>query len=395
MTRLALLRGTGWLLTAAMAVGVCNAQPSERFGGPRPGNGTPPANALQSRPTFNQQVEQTERRPAGNVKTLVEFTILLPRLGGAIDAQRWAKTFADLGVQAQFRGPNGADEPGIEEKVRGTLRSVKVVGELTTDGRLHVADRVYTAEDVRKLKEWVDSLQTYGAQGAPQGQPLWGLNESQFTAVYEALSAPVEAELEGQTLTAALQQFPLPAKHPLRRLSAADEWLAAHPGTTLENRVQGLSCGTALAVVLGEAGLGFSPARTPEGEIELHVQPLAAGGQVWPVGWELPPDVDHGTLVPVLHKFLEIGFDDAALQDVLDAAAAAMEVPFVVDYYRVRGTGVDLAERTVSYPAKRTTWALMLNSIIRKANLVKDVRVDEQGRPLLYITPFVPTAVER
>ena len=97
----------------------------------------------------------------------------------------------------------------------------------------------------------------------------------------------------------------------------------------------------------------------------------------------------------MLHKFSEIGFDDAALQDVLDAAAAVLETPILVDYHAVAGTGVDLAAKSVSYPVKRTTWALMLNTVIRKANLIKSVRMDELGRAFLYIEPFIPTAVER
>ncbi len=125
------------------------------------------------------------------------------------------------------------------------------------------------------------------------------------------------------------------------------------------------------------------------------MQPLSQKGQVWPVGWELPEEVDHGELVPILHKFLEIGFEDVALQDVLDAAAAAIEVPILVDYHAIRKSGVDLAKKSVSYPTRRTTWGLMLNTIIRKAHLIRQVRRDERGTPLVFITPFVSAPVER
>lgn len=377
-----------WSLTTASI----QAQPTERFGSGRPAT---PAPAVRPGPSFSEQLLQVERRPATNVKTVVEVTVLLPRLGAAVEAQRWAKTFSDLGVQAQFRNAIGTDELGVEESVRGTFRTVKVVGELTNDGRLQLGEQLYTHDDLRRLREWIESLQTYGAQGSPQGQPLWGLNERQFTELYEALSTAVTVELEGQPLNEALTQLPLPPQHALRRLAAADEWLAAHPAGVIENRVQGLSCGTVLALILSESNLGFAPARTPNGQLELHIAPRQSGQQVWPVGWNLPEGVDHGQLVPVLHKFLEIGFDKAALQDVLDAAAAAIEVPILVDYHATRGAGVDLEQKAVSYPAKRTTWSLMLNTVIRKANLIKEVRVDERGQPFLWIAPFVPTPVQR
>lgn len=346
---------------------------------------------------------QASRRPTlaeppatrANLKTFVEFTILTPRTGGQLEAQRWAKMLADLGVTVQMRGPVIGDELTVSESIRGTLRTVRVVGQLGAEGRLEFADRTFTANDLRKLDEWIRELKTYGAQGAPEGQPLWGLNEAQFTQVYQSLSTGVETELEGLSLTEALTKLPLPAAHPLRMHSTADAWLAQHPPRPIENRVQGLACGTVLALVLAEAGLGFHPARTPEGNIELRVQPLRSDAPSWPVGWTLPEGTTGGDVAPNLYKFVEIGFDDAALQDVLDAAAAAIDIPILVDYYAVRQTGVDLEQKTVSYPLKRTTWSLMLNTILRKANLIKEVRGDELGQPFVFIAPFVPTPVEK
>lgn len=395
-----LVAGIG--LWAAFAVTAMAQSGSQRFGRPR----TPASPSQPARPqtvpaqpvlprSFDEQVEQAARQPSQNLKTTIELTILTPAFGAALPAQRWAKTLSVLGVDAQFRSATGGDETGIEQFVRGPLRSVRIVGRLTADGDLDLVERVYTPDDERLLREWLDELKTYGAQGSPRGQPLWGLSQDQFNSVYQSLNRVVEVEVEGLPLTEVLAKLPLPTAHPLRNTVAADGWVAEHPASVVENRLQGLSCGTVLATVLGEAGLGFHPARTPDGRVELSVQPRTMGGQFWPVGWDLPEDVDHGTLVPMLHKFSDIGFTDAALQDVLDAAGAVLETPILVDYHAVRGTGVDLAAKSVSYPVKRTTWALMLNTVIRKANLIKSVRVDEQGRPFLIVEPFVPTPVER
>lgn len=346
---------------------------------------------------------QSLRRPTtaeppatrANLRTFVEFTILTPRAGGQLEAQRWAKILADLGVTAQMRGPVIGDELTVSESIRGTLRTVRVVGRLGAEGRLEFADRTYTPTDLRKLEEWIRELKTYGAQGAPEGQPLWGLNEAQFTQVYQSLSTAVETELEGLSLNEALTKLPLPAAYPLRIHSSTDAWLAQHPPRPIENRVQGLACGTVLALVLAEAGLGFHPVRTPEGSVEFSVQPLRPGVPSWPVGWTLPEGTTGGDIAPNLYKFVQIGFDEAALQDVLDAAAAAIDVPLLVDYHAVRLTGVDLEQKAVSYPLKRTSWSLMLNTILRKANLIKEVRADELGKPFVYIAPFVPTPVEK
>ncbi|MCA9053961.1 MAG: hypothetical protein KDA75_09000 [Planctomycetaceae bacterium] len=393
-------------LTAALvllaAANVALGQPAERFGKrPAPGAEPAPSSAPfnpatgQLPPSFGAQVDQAARQRRDHLQTFVDVVILTPQFGATVAAQRWAKVLNEMDVQAQFRAPIGTDELGVDESIRGTFRNVKVVGQLTEDGRLQLGDELYTPDDVRKLKEWLDETKAYGAQGAPLGKPLWGLNPNQFSEIYESLAVPVEKELEGASLTAAIDRLPLPQKHPLRNSAAADGWLSTHPAAVVENRLQGLSCGTVLALILREAGLGFQPLRTPSGSLELSVKPLAAGEQFWPVGWDLPEDVDHGQLVPVLHRFTEIGFENAALQDVLDATSAAIEVPILVDYYAVRASGVDLADKAVSLPIGRTTWSLMLNRVIRKANLTKSVRTDEQGRPFVYVEPFVPTPVER
>lgn len=360
-----------------------HAQPGRTPPGVRPG------------PGFGAQVGAAGRQPAANLKTSVEFTILMPRFGAGVEGQRWGKTLTDLGVTAQMRSAVVGDELSVDESVRGTLRTVRVVGQLMADGRLEFLDRTFAPNDVRKLEEWIRELQTYGAQGAPEGQPLWGLSEAQFTAVFEALSVAVEQEVEGKTLREALALLPLPESHRLMMHSSADAWLAEHPAGVIENRLKGISCGTVLALVLAEAGLGFHPVRTPDGRVELSVHPRRPGEQVWPVGWQLPEGTTGGDVAPNLFKFVEIGFDDAALQDVLDAASAAIEVPLLVDYHAVRASGVDLAATNVSYPFKRTSWSLMLNTIIRKAGLIKEVRADELGRPFVYIAPFVATPVEK
>jgi hypothetical protein len=380
----------GLLLVAAVALPVVAQSRSERFSG----SGRRPAAAGEDRPTFGEGVDAEERKPRVNLSTVVEMTVLIPRAADQLAAQRWARVLGDLGVTAQMRQPILGDELHIEERVRGTLRLVEVTGQLTDDGDLQFAHRSYSPQQNRELKEWVDELLAYGAQGAPAGKPLWGLTELQFSEVYDSLSQPVAEELEGKTLDEAIAALPLPSAHPLERLSTADAHLLDAPAGVVQNRVQGLTTGTALAIILQESGLGFHPLRTPDGSLTLAIEPLQAGMQPWPVGWELSEESPQSDAAPALFKFVEIGFEDAALQDVLDAAAAAIEIPIVVDYQGTAAEGVDLAEQLVSLPVKRTSWSLMLNSVLRKAHLIKEVRRDEANRPFLYVAPFVPTRVE-
>lgn len=326
----------------------------------------------------------------GRLKTTIEMTLLTPRFGAGVDAQKWAKVLGDLGVIAQFRQPVLGDEPKIEDHVRGTLRTVEVVGALAPDGTLRFTELGFTVEDGKALAEWVAELQTYGAQGAPDGQPLWGLTKGQFDELYASLSQAVPEELEGLDVEQAIQKLPLPAAHPLKVRTTAEPRLKPGAARPVENRVAGFSCGTALAIVLAENGLAFRPLRTPDGGIELAVEPLNPAVLSWPQGWELENPTNQSDHLPRLFQFAEIGFENAALQDVLDACAAAVETPIVVDYESLTKQRVDLAKLQVSFPKKKTTWSLMLNQCIYKAGLTKQVRTDELGRPFLYISPFVP-----
>ncbi len=333
-------------------------------------------------------------KPLDGPRTFVDVTILTPSFGGALESQRWAKALSDLGIDVRFRQAIAGDKPEVSEKTRGTLRTVTLVGALGSKGTLEFPDRGFGLDEANAFAEWVDELKTYGAQGAPEGQPLWGLSRLQFNELFEALSEPATEEVEDLPLKEALSKLPLPAGHSLVLQSSAEAYLAKHPPGVVKNRLEGFSGGTALAIALQEAGLGFRPLRNPAGQIQLVVQPLDDISDPWPVGWPIDNPINQSDYAPAMFKFVEIGFDEVSLQDVLDAAAAAIEVPIIVNEYKTQQAKVDLETHLVSYRPQKTTWSLMINSCIRQAGLVKEVRTDEAGRAFVAIEPFVPQSLK-
>lgn len=335
---------------------------------------------------------QGERPAAANAeKTLVEFEILLPKLGDGLDAQTWGPVFEKMGVSVRFRQAILDEEPKVEERIRGSWRMVNVIGEMDLDGTLHFPDKTYTMSETRQLGEWVDELKTYGAQGAPDGKPAWGLSEAQFTAVYDALSTPIDAELAGIELPDAFQALKLPVDYPLRLQTTAEELLrspvSAHP---LRQDVRGLSMGTGLAIVLSDFGLGFRPLRNPKGTIDLVVEPLEDLKDPWPIGWELDPSQPRNEVAPALFAMVRAGFDDLPLQDVLDAIEQASQTPIIIDYRRCAARDIDPAEVKVSYPQKQTAWVLILRTVTAQARLTREIMLDEAGTPFVYVFPFEP-----
>jgi hypothetical protein len=241
------------------------------------------------------------------------------------------------------------------------------------------------------LKEWVDELKLYGAQGAPEGQPVWGLSEPQFNELFAALSRPIPADAEGQTVQTAIDQMGLPQAHPVRFHSTALKHLGGMESVPpVRQRLAGMSVGTGLAALLADYGLGFRPLRNPSGEIELVVQPLDDISDAWPVGWEPEDDSRRDKVAPALFKMVPVKFDDVPLQDVLDAISQATQTPIIVDHYATARQGIDLNTLTLSYPAKRTAWIIVINSAAARNRMVQKLRVDERGNPFVHIAPFVP-----
>jgi hypothetical protein len=336
---------------------------------------------------------QDERQ--AELRTLVDVEVLLPKLDTSLNAQTWGPVFGKLGVTVQFRQAIFDDKPAVTERIRGTYRLVKAVGEMDLNGTLKFPSRSFKLSDTAALTEWINELKTYGAQGSPEGKPLWGLKREDFDALFKDLSAPVTADVEGQELRAALQHLGLPAKYPVRLRESAESRLessAAHP---LRQEVRGFSVGTGLAIVLADYGLGFRPQRTPQATLELSVEPLQDMSQPWPIGWELEAKPPLNEQAPQLFNLITAGFEDLPLQDVLDAVEQASQTPIIVDYEQCAIREVDPRKAQVNFPQKKTAWAMLIRSVAAQARLTHELKVDEGGHIFVHVFPFVPRPAPR
>ena len=344
---------------------------------------------LQARHAEAQRFDDRDRRDES--KTIVEFEVLMPELGTGLNAQKWSSVFDRLDVSVRFRQAIANDKPGIDERTRGTLRIVTVVGEMDLDGSLHFEEHEFDMSDGAKLSEWIDELKTYGAQGSPEGKPVWGLTKEQFTEVYEELSHPISGSVKDLELSEAIAALEISEDYPLRLHSSAEEHLkpgaARHP---VRVDVESLSRGTGLAIVLADFGMGFRPLRTPRGDVELVVEPLGDISEPWPVGWEIEASLPRNRVAPNYFEMVTAGFDDVPLQDVLDAVAEASETPIIVNYERALAKEIDPADVAVSYPRKRTAWALLVRHVTARAKLTRSLLIDEAGQPFVYVYPFEP-----
>lgn len=345
---------------------------------------------LAAEPPLRKPV-RTARVPEDSFAKAPETEVILELLTGAgaaaEHAQQWGQQLQKLNVTFQSRQGVSTDKPHVKEQKLGRLRRVTVVALLDRNGKIVCEDRSFTLAQAQQLAEWVSELKAYGAQGAPQGKPMFGLDESQFKTLIQGLSPAVEAETIGLRFDAALSKLPLPSRHPVRLTPEGKRAIAAiDSNQTLQQSVKGLSVGTGLAVVLSEFGLAFKPLRTPEGSIELSIFPREDDSELWPIGWPLDPNRPQGQIAPALFKMVPVELNDVPLTEVLTAASTASEVPILLDYFPIDQQEIDVSELKVNVPARKTTWGLLLKQITFNHKLGRRIATDEAGRPLVLIT---------
>lgn len=330
-----------------------------------------------------------EKPKGAPLKTEVTVTLLLTRDSSALYAQEWGRTFRDLGISIRTRRSVLDDKPAIEENVRGTLREVRLTGTLDRNGIVQFPGHKFARSDVARLKEWLNELKTFGAQGSPESKPLWGLSNEQFKKVFTALSEASPANIQGLTLDAAIRKLEFPGSLPVRfDLDAQKRFSQIPKNDTVEYDLGKLAKGTALAIALKQYGLAFYPSRTPSGSLELLVTPWDATETPWPIGWELK--LSRNKTAPRYFELIPVQLSNVPLRDVLLAASKASGIPMLLDEYAVQQKEIDIDDIKVTVSKKRTTWGLLIRDAIGGTGLVRKLVIDERGQPFVWITVFKP-----
>ncbi|HID23808.1 MAG TPA: hypothetical protein EYP14_15620 [Planctomycetaceae bacterium] len=316
-------------------------------------------------------------------------------VAAGLAAQQWGRIFQQLGVPLRIRRPLLDDKPELKERQFGTIRRVTAVGRLQRTGRITFPDRSFTLRDRNLLKEWLRELQTYGAQGSPEGKPAFGLSPKQFQQVFQALTPQLEVDVHGRGLQDALTALPLPDAFPVHLSVAAKDLVRRTGDGRCSQHLKGLSLGTAFSALLNDFGLGFRPSRTPSGRIELRVEPLEEGHDHWPIGWELPEDVSRLELARDFFKLRLLEYRDEPLPDLLRTVSAASGIPILVDTHQLRKEGIALSRLRVEFPRRQASWSLLLRAATTPHKLTRRLRLDEAGRLLVWITSLRKSLKER
>lgn len=330
---------------------------------------------------------RTAPRPM-NGKVSVEF--FTGRQGVGLPAQEWAQAFEKIGRSVRIRPGRGEEQPEVRDDTIAGARRVTVIGKLEGNGQVVFPDRTFNSDQVLELDAWLKELEEFGAQGDPDGQPLWGLNEQQFGEIYEALSEQVVEDVRDLPLDDAVATLQIAENHRIRWSNDAERVLrdVNAPVRTVRQSLAGFSKGTALAIMLSERGLGFRPMRTPDSKIELIIEPVAPSLKLWPIGWD--PKLTPRETAPKLFELTNVELDSVPLTSVLDTISERAEVPIIFDYDAVQKKSIALNDVLVSHPAGRAVLNALVQRFVSKARMTSKLRIDELGHPFIWVTVWQP-----
>jgi hypothetical protein len=295
-------------------------------------------------------------------------------------AQEWHQALSKLGFAAiRIQSDNGG-EMGVSEEGTAKAPAYRVTGILAADGRLYLPGGTFGLRDNGKLRKWLDELQASGAEGVTQSRSAFGLLPSQLQAVNDDLKRPVSFATKGTTAAAAVQQIAKGLKNRLAFDVGAARDLAE---VKIDDELQNLSSGTALAAILRPAGLVLVP--TAKGAaFEYRVGKPRTGEAVWPVGW--PPKGRVSDTLPGLFEMLNVEIQEIPVSEALEAIEGRLEVPFVYDRNAMDLHRADPTAVQADVPGKRISYSQVLRRVLSQAKLRYELRVDESDRPFLWIT---------
>jgi hypothetical protein len=302
----------------------------------------------------------------------------------AHSAQRWIAMFSKLGVDGvQIRSARPGESIGIEEVGTPAAPSYRVTGQLNGGTELVLPGGRFGLTDSQALGKWLDELGKHGSSGVTEKKGAFGLLPKQTEEAKDGLAATVDFATKGMPAAEAVDKIGKILKLPLA--IDADIQQAIATDDPVRDELQGLSAGTALAALARPIGAALRPRESAGGVLEYTLTKSKAGEEAWPIGW--PPEQAEGKVIPQLLESLNVEIRDIPLLQAAAALQARFKVPFLWDHNSILKNRIDLAKK-VSFPNKRAYYVTVLRQLLSQDELKYSVRVDEAGKPLIWITTF-------
>lgn len=309
---------------------------------------------------------------------------LLTERGVSMDMpQKWIETMKAVpNATLRIRSASGDERETVENRGTESAPRYHVVGLLTARNRLRLPGAEFSPGDRTAISTWFEKLRAEGPRQPDEGTAAFGLSSEQLVKFHDLLAKPVDFATKGQRAGDMARQMVKSTEMPFEVTAEAKAAFARNE--TVEDELQGLTCGTALAAVLRPLGLVFAPRRNGPKTLQLVIAETRQLEEFWPVGW--PAQDSPYKVAPTLYEKLNVEIKDTALTEALTVIQGRVKIPFLYDQNSMARLGVNLDEIKVSYPKGRALYRKIVDQILFQARLNSELRVDEAGTPFLWIT---------
>ncbi len=303
-----------------------------------------------------------------------------------LSQQDWLRRLASAGVtKLRIRAMRGGDRLGVETRGTPEMPYYVVTGLLAGSGDVQVGGRRYRPTEAAQLASWLDEVARLGPVENRPPITAFGLTAAEFQRVHDDLARPVGSVTQGRSRAEVVRDLSRRLRLPIR---VDPSHLAAFQQDTVVEDLSKLSCGTALACVARPLGMCLVPREQGGRAVEYSIIEAKPGVKAWPIGWQSERN-DRETL-PALYEFLTVNVDGVPVTDVLKAVSGRIDAPILLDHNALARHGVEPEQVVASFPSSRTWHAKLLQRVLSQAKLKSEVRLDEAGKPFLWVTTMKP-----
>jgi hypothetical protein len=298
--------------------------------------------------------------------------------------QKWIQMLQDVGADKVTSRTGSSGTPTVEETRTTNSILVRVTG-FIVGGQLKLPGGSFSIRDTAGIRELVSRLRDDGAKVALAEKKAFGMTSEQLVELHQQLSEPVDFPTTGRNVGDVVSK--LTAKSGLTFVLDAAARVAVNGNETVAEEFNGISIGTALAAVVRPLGLVVQPKREQGKSVEVHlIDSRSVQGEHWPIGW--PISQAPLAVEPKLFDRLDIEIRGFPMKDALDAVEKRAGVPFFYDHNTLAREGIELTETKVTLVQKQASLMVAISKLLRqtKPRLSEELRIDENGKPFLWIT---------
>ncbi len=300
----------------------------------------------------------------------------------------WHERLTELGVdRLRLRPARPGDRVDVRTEGDEPRQTIQIQGWISAAGQLAVPYHKFEVGQTAALRRWLEGLRA-GDIGPPQAQgppDRFGLSAESATRLNAALAETIAPTTLGRGRWEVFGELRTAAKLPIVVAPNA-QVVPGGPGEELDvlaDELGGLTVGTALAVLLRPAELGWRPSER-DGALTLLVERRAPGVAQWPIGH--PARGSGKGDVPQYFAFSRVGLGPASVEAAAREIETDLKLAVRLDRWALARHSIDPSTTEVTFALRHTAYSTAVRQLLGPAKLQAKLLRDEADHYFLWIT---------